>query len=165
MWTTSGPVQEDREGASQTGPNRFGLSALAPMVLGFVAPLIALVLVDPALLRDGREFLVALLLVVMFVASALFAYGVFMPKNLTTLRVNPAGKAVEMVYSNALAEEVDSIAFAQIADIRAVRAYDRDGYSAARHVIVQRNGDQISLPAGVVQGNLEQIRRLVGIAA
>ncbi|MEL6298198.1 MAG: hypothetical protein AAFV26_08025 [Pseudomonadota bacterium] len=138
--------------------------ALAPLLLGFISPLIVIALLDPAVFREARGVIVASLILVMVVAAIAFTYGVLVPKAITGIRFDPSERAAILTSSNFFAEEQEMISFRNILDLREVKGYDRDGYQEAHSEIVTRNGDRVVLPFELPRAQLNDARRLLGVA-
>lgn len=138
--------------------------ALAPMLLGFISPLIVIALLDPVMFRDSHGVIIACLILIMVVATIAFTYGVMVPKSLTGVRFDPADRTAVLTSSNFFAEETTAISFRNILDLRQTKGYDRDGYSATRCEIVTRDGNKVILPFELPRAQFDDARRLLGVS-
>lgn len=124
--------------------SRFG--GLAPLILGFVAPLLVLLFIDPPFIREARGLLVIFMAFVGAAVSLLFLFAVFVPKALTSITIDPQRASLVLISENGLATTEDLVRLSDIRRVSVVSSYDKDGYPEGAGEIIMRTGDRIPLP-------------------
>ena len=138
------------------------LSGAAPLVLGLVGPLIAILLIDPLALRHARFLLVALLLPMLLIAVTMYIYYVLNPGNVAALSADPSAGVLVLARSNGLATRHTEIPFADIAKVHLAPQYDLDGYAVPGAELVLTDGERIELPAGMAEAEVAMLAHAIG---
>ena len=138
-------------------------SSASPLILGLIAPIVVLMVIDPSALRHAQFLIVAILLPLLFASIAIYAYSVLNPGDVAGLLVDPAERAVVLTQANGFASRRTAIAFEDIVNARIVANYDRDGYATTRGELALQSGERILLPAGMTEAHLKALRLAVGL--
>ncbi|MEO1694133.1 MAG: hypothetical protein AAFR55_02725 [Pseudomonadota bacterium] len=131
--------------ASGDGPS-FKIQALAPLALGFSAPILVLVFIDHPLIQEARHIFILMLFALFAVLGALFLFAMFAPRTLSGLALDPSGQSLVLTYSNLLSDSDEHMPIVRVRRILQVAAYDQDGYARGAGEIVLRTGERIALP-------------------
>jgi hypothetical protein len=137
--------------------------AAAPVVIGLMAPILLMQLLDPAILKHARFLVVAVLIPLLLVSVAIYVYSVLNPGDVCGLVVDPKARRVEVVQANMFASRRTGIAFSDIAKVHVVAGYDRDGYAESRAELVLLTGERVPLPAGTADAQVLAMRRAIGL--
>lgn len=138
------------------------LQGASPILLGLIAPLILVYLLDPAALRQVR-FLIAVMLVIMLVvASALYIASVLTSGNVRTIVIDRQQGIVEFFVERAFADALVKVPFSEIASVRRTKVGGRDEYGESCAVVELRNKQFIELPEGVTDADIETILSALG---
>ncbi|MEO0729796.1 MAG: hypothetical protein AAFY64_05385 [Pseudomonadota bacterium] len=124
----------------------FRTQALAPLFLGFAAPLLVVVFLDHPIVSEARGLFVLLLCAMLAVVGVLFLIAVFAPRTLNGIAMDETRSSVILTYSNILSDEARPIPLKRIRRIEQLAAYDQDGYPRGAGEIIMRNGERITLP-------------------
>lgn len=121
-------------------------TAIAPLLLGFSAPLLVIIFLNPPFLREARDAFIVLLAMMLIVVMGLFLFAVFMPRALKELRIDAANGRLLLTYANALSLEVQELDVQKIRSVRVNKSYDQDGYPVETGTIVMKDGSQVAVP-------------------
>ena len=139
------------------------VNAAAPLIIGLVAPILLLVMIDPMVLRNA-PFLVATILFPMLGFSvAVYAYCVLNPGDVVGLTADRNTRVLELVQANFFATRRTAIPFDEIASLRMVQDYDQDGYAVRRAELVLGSGERMALPPVGDPAELEALRSAIGL--
>ena len=138
------------------------VNAAAPVILGLVAPIVVMMVIDPTALRHVQFLVTTILVPLLFVSVAIYAYSVLNPGEIAGLVVDPAERTIVLTQANAFAARRTAIAFEDIATARLVSDYDQDGYGSTRGELVLTSGDRVPLPAGLTEPQLKALRAAIG---
>lgn len=144
---------------SQTGI----LHAASPMLIGGVASVLGMVLIAPGVLRNGHMLVFLFLVPMLFVSIAIYAWSVLVPGDVVGLAVDTTKRTIGLIQSNPFAARRTEVAFADVSSLELTSVYDCDGYSAQSTVMTLANGQKLTLSIGLDAGNIEEVRRLIGL--
>lgn len=150
---TDGRVDPEAGSFSRCG------KAVLPMILGLVAPILLVLLIDPAAVKHGRFLTVAILIPSLLIAVAIYTYCVVHPGDVCGLVVDPAARTVTIVQANAFALRRTPLSFAEIAGARLVKGYDQDGYATQHAELVLRSGDRIPLAVTTTDDDVKLLQQ------
>lgn len=136
-------------------------NCLPAFAIGLIAPAAAVLVLDPTVMLRMAYVLPGMLLPLMLVAIAIYAYCVLVPGEVAAISADPAERTVTIVEANLFARRRTELAFADVADIRMANGYDADGYATHRAELVLRTGDTVGLPAWVGEAESVALRRAV----
>jgi hypothetical protein len=138
-----------------------GYAMLVPVLVGLIAPLVLIVLLNPAMLENARAGVMTLLVVLFCLVTLIFIYSVFAQKVLARVIFDPALRKAQFVHESLFAADIEELPFDRIRELRVHQHYDRDGYSAPRAELVLRNGDVILLPEGILAAHCLEVNALL----
>ena len=138
-----------------------GFAVLAPMLLGFTAPLIVLILLDPSVLSHARTAITSVLAILFVIVTVIFIYSVFAQKLLVSVALEPEAGVASFHYASTFASDTEEVPLASIRAIRTSQRYDHDGYASPSVELVMVNGDCIVLPEGVTAADAAQADALL----
>ncbi len=142
--------------------SRIGRAA-SPAIIGLVAPILLMMIVDPGMLKHARFLIIAVLIPMLVISIGIYAYSVLNPGEVCGLVVDAASRKLELVEANIFASRKTEVSFSEIANARVVAGYDRDGYATSIAELVLRNGQRVPLPAGTAAAQVKALRLAIGL--
>jgi hypothetical protein len=149
-----------------TDPKGAGLDlqALSPVLIGFLAPFVVLLLLDPAALRHV-QFAATLVLILGFVLSAaVFVHSALTPGRTTAVSLDPKARVATITRRGAFASRCRNIPFAEVEALELATTYDDDGYPTQAPELHLASGEVIALPAGTSEAHLDAVGRMLGLS-
>ena len=146
------------EGGSRSG--RWHL--LLPVLIGLLAPTLALLLVDARALASFSVMIQMYLIAMLIIATGAFVISIFDQGEVTKVVFDKANKVVAVERTGLLATRLTEIPFVDIASIRIETRYDDDGYQAAVPVLTLSSRETIPLPAGTGETEVAAMRAIIG---
>lgn len=138
-------------------------SAASPVILGLVAPILLMMVIDPSMLRHAQFLIIAVLIPMLLVSIALYAYSVINPGEVAGLIADPSNRMLQIVQSNRFATRRTELPFNEIDAIRMTSVYDRDGYAVQRGEIELQSGMRIELPTVLGVAEVKALKFVVGL--
>lgn len=139
------------------------LNSASPLMIGLAAPILAMMLIEPAALRHAQFLVVAVLLPLLFVAIGIYAYCVINPGEIKAAVADPAKRTLELVQTNGFATRRTSIPFNEITAVRLASTYDRDGYCSKQAEIELHGGERVPLATVTDEREVRALRAAVGL--
>ncbi len=135
---------------------------LMPVLIGLLAPLLALLLVDARALVNFSVMIQIYLIAMLIIATGAFLISIFDQGEVTNVVFDKANKVVAVERTGLLATKLTEIPFVDIASIRIETRYDDDGYKAAVPVLTLSSRETIPLPAGTGEAEVAAMRAIIG---
>lgn len=138
-------------------------SAVLPLMLGITAPALLVMLIDPNIVVR-QPFLVSVVLIpLLVVALAIFAYCVLFAGEISALIADREKKTLEVVETNLFASRTTPLSFRDIVSIGQRTRYDEDGYANSSSELVLKSGRRIPLPAWLEEQEVATLQRTLGL--
>ena len=145
------------------GKPRFGRwHLLMPVLVGLVAPVFALLLVDPRALSSYSVMIQIYLIALLIIATIAFVISVFDQGDVTKVIFDRTSKVVIVERTGLLARKLTEVPFVDIANIRIETRYDDDGYQAAVPFMTLSTHETIQLPSGTGEVEVAAMRAILG---
>ena len=144
--------------------SRLTLHMLAPILIGIATPLVAAIIVGPAVLGAWFGEATALLAIVFAVASGVYIYTVIVPGEIVAARFDAEDRMVTLVHAGRFALTNRELHFSEIADVALGFGSDADGGLCRTAEIRLRNGRTLRLPAGTEASHVLSAREVMGLA-
>ena len=141
-----------------------GMRWLSPTLVGFTLPLVVAMIAFPVLATEGRMVIEILLMVLLLLSIAAYAVSVLMPGALVGFVINKGARTVTLVREGPFANTTTTLAFTDIAGLRATTRYDDDGYGVAVTELVTRAGETVELPLALTPAEVDAGRTALGLA-
>jgi hypothetical protein len=141
----------------------FNVSAIAPILIGLSAPVIAFSLLSPQFVAHGRFLLIALMTALLLVATLMFVASLLLDGPLTSVVVDPERRSLVLVHTSPVASKYRAVPFGDIAALRLTYQYDDDGYRYAAPELVLRDGERQLLAIAMSEGEVRAIRAAIGL--
>ena len=138
-----------------------GRHALVPVLLGLLAPVIVLSLIDPRALASASVILHIYLFLIFAMAVAAYIYSVFAPGDITKVTFQKRQRVVIAERAGLFATTKSEVSFADISTVRMDNRYDDDGYETAVPVIILTDHKILQLPAGTTEADIATMRGLM----
>jgi hypothetical protein len=146
-----------------TGQSRTGRwHLLMPVLIGLLAPILALLLVDARALASFSVMIQIYLIAMLIIAAGAFVISIFDQGEVTKVVLDKQKKVAVVERTGLLATRTVEIPFVDIASIRIETRYDDDGYKAALPVLTLSSRETIPLPAGTGEAEVATMRAIVG---
>lgn len=153
-----------REGAQPCGLNsKFNLHALAPIILGLMAPFVVIALLAPEALAHIQFMVTVLMVGAMIACIFIFIRSVLSPGPVTSVRIDPRKKRLIVERCGPFATTVREIRFIEIVALKMVHEFDQDGYGIIEPRIVLRSRETLAMPEGTTEEHLEALRPYIGL--
>lgn len=137
------------------------ISSAAPMILCLAAPILVMMLIDPSILRHASFLLLAILVPMLLVSVGIYIFSVLNPGDIAGVIADAGRREVDLLHANAFATRRTTIAFADIANVRLIAAYDRDGYATERGELLKVNGERVLLPVGIDGAEISALKGII----
>ncbi len=138
-----------------------GRHALVPILIGLVAPVLVLMIVDPRALGSAAVLLHIYMFAIFVIATGAYIWTVLDPGSVTRVTFDKQTRKVIAERSGALAKSMLEIPFVDIAAIRMESRYDDDGYETNTPVLVLTTREVVHLPAGTTESDIVVMRSLM----
>lgn len=138
------------------------LHAIAPVLIGLMAPVLVLLLVDARALGSASVLLHVYLGAIFVIATIAYIIGVFDPGEVTRVDFLAKERAIEVERTGLVAKKSVVIPFSDIATLRIETRYDDDGYRRDVPLIVLTTHETIELPQTATEAEVAAMRRLIG---
>lgn len=138
------------------------LHAIAPVLIGLLAPVLVLMLVDARALGSASVLLHVYLGAIFVIATIAYVISVFDPGEVTRVDFLARDRVVEVERTGLVAKKSVTIPFADIATLRIEARYDDDGYRRNVPLIVLTTHETVELPETVTEADVAAMRRLIG---
>lgn len=135
--------------------------ALPPILIGLMAPITALMMIDPAALRHANFLLTTTLIPVFLLIVAIYLYCVAVPGDVVGIVIDPDEKTFDVVRANAFATRHEVLPFAEVVKARLSQDYDADGYGVELAALMLASGDHLLLPAGTGEQEVAAINAVL----
>jgi uncharacterized membrane protein YeaQ/YmgE (transglycosylase-associated protein family) len=155
--------------ASASGMGRqFGSSVThvaAPVLIGLIGSVVATLLIAPAAIKNGHLLATVMLIPMLLGSVAIYTWSVLNPGKVVGLMVDTELRTLDLIQSNSFAERRTRLGFSDISDIaygRPAAAGDSAPPQTALHF---RDGETLPLAINLDEGNVAELRRLLGLEA
>jgi hypothetical protein len=138
------------------------LHLLMPVLIGLMAPALALLLVDARALASFTVMIQIYLIAMLIVATGAFVISIFDQGEVTKVVFDKVNKVAAIERTGLLATRLTEIPFTDISSIRIETRYDDDGYQAAFPVLNLSSREIIPLPAGTGEAEVAAMRAIIG---
>lgn len=135
--------------------------ALAPVLIGLLAPMLVFGLIDPRALMDFGLIAQVYLFIIFLMAAAAFVISVFETGEVTSVTVNKATKSIQIERIGSFAKSTMELDFADVATVRIETRYDDDGYQTAMPVMVLTTREVVPMPAGTTETDVAHMRAML----
>ena len=135
--------------------------ALAPVLLGLLAPMLLFMLIDPRALSSISVIAPVYLFAIFVIASAAYLISVFENGEVTRITFDRATKLVVVERTGMLAKSEMEIPFADIATVRMETRFDDDGYQTRTPILVLTTREAVELPAGTNETDVVKMRAML----
>ena len=156
-------ILELADGDSSSTWNGLNLQLLPPLLLGLLAPFMAVNYFDPESVRHLKMPIFFFLLFMFVVCTALFFYTAHVPGQMQAITVNRADRTVEITWQNMLATTSQIVPFSDITALRCRNDYDDDGYAQTVAEIVMGSNGALQLPQSTTEEQLRPLRAAIGL--
>jgi hypothetical protein len=138
--------------------------ALAPILLGLLAPMLMFIIIDPRAVTDASVLTHVYLFAIMIIATVAYLISVFETGEVTNVVIDQQAKKVLIERTGMLAKSATEVRFSDIATVRMETHYDDDGYKTAMPVLVLSTREVIELPEGTTDADVTAMRALLKAA-
>ena len=145
----------------ETG-NRF--HAIAPVLIGLLAPVLVLMLIDSRALGSASVLLHVYLGAIFVIATGAYIVSVFDPGEVTRVDFRAKERVIEVERTGLVAKKTAVIPFTDVATLRIETRYDDDGYRRDVPLIVLTTRETVELPDSTTEAEVGAVRRLIGRA-
>lgn len=135
--------------------------ALPPVLLGFLAPMLLFLLIDPRAITNASVIVHFYMIAIFVIASAAYLISVFETGEITSVTFDKGARRVSVERTGVLAKSLMELDFADVATVRVETRYDDDGYQTAIPVIVLTTRETIPLPAGTTEADVANMRAVL----
>lgn len=149
------------EFGSEGEPRSRRLHAVAPVLIGMMAPVVVLLAIDPRALGSASVLLHIYLLAIFVIAAGAYTVTVFDQGEVTKVAFDKDARAITVERTGLLAKKTTAIDFSDVASIRVETRYDDDGYKAMVPLIVLSNREVLTLPPGTSEDDVATMRALL----
>ncbi len=139
------------------------INSAAPILIGLIAPVLMLLLIDPHAVWYAPFLLPTVLFPLAAFSIAVYMYCVLNPGNVVAVVADPVTRTLELVQSNFFATRRTKLGFDEIATLRLSTEYDQDGYSAERAELHLQNGERVHLPSVTDKAEVLSLRSVLGL--
>jgi hypothetical protein len=153
-------------------PIRIGLAQdsersgwLSPVMIGIIAPVLLGLIIAPSILQGAAGVIGALLIVVLALALGAYILSVLAPGEPVGFAFDPQARTATVLRHGMVARSRIVIPFAEIARLKSVSRFDRDGYEQSAVELHTRNGDSWIVSADATEAELLALRKTVGLKA
>ncbi len=138
-----------------------GRHALVPILIGLVAPVLVLVVIDPRALGSATVLLHIYMFAIFVIATGAYIWTVLDPGDITRVTFDKPSRKVVAERSGALAKSTLDIPFVDIAAIRMESRYDDDGYESLVPILVLTTREILPLPRGTTEADIAMMKSLM----
>ena len=135
--------------------------ALAPVLLGLLAPMLLFLIIDPRALRDASLIAHIYLVVIFVIASVAYLISVFETPESTGLLADQTDRQITVEKTGLLSRSKIEIPFADVASVRMDTRYDDDGYYTSMPVLVLKTRETVQLPVGTTEADIATLRAML----
>jgi hypothetical protein len=135
--------------------------ALAPMLLGLLAPALVILIVDARALSNPGPALLLYLVAIFGLATLAYVVSLFEAGDITRVMVDRAAREIIVEKTGLLTRYETAIPFADVAAIRIETRYDDNGYQTAIPIILLTDRNVVPLPAGTTESDIVRLWALV----
>jgi len=134
---------------------------LVPILLGLVAPVFVLWVVDARALLNATVIFNIYLYALFIIAAGAYIFSVLFPGEITHAGIDRNARVVTLERAGLLARSTVIIPFADISTIGMDITADADGYETATPVIELTSGETVPLPAGTTEFDMATMRAML----
>lgn len=138
------------------------LHAIGPVLIGLLAPVLVLMLVDARALGSASVLMHVYLGAIFVIATIAYVISVFDPGEVTRVDFLAKDRVVEVERTGLVAKKIVAIPFSDIATLRIETRYDDDGYRRDVPLIVLTTHETVELPETATEAEVSAMRRLIG---
>lgn len=138
------------------------LHAIAPVLVGLLAPALVLMFVDPRALSSASVLLHVYLGAIFVIAVGAYTVSVFDQGHVTRIDFDDADRVLAIERTGLVAKKTALIPFSDIATLRIETRYDDDGYKRNVPLIVLTTREVMELPESLSESDIATMRRLIG---
>jgi len=135
--------------------------ALPPVLLGLLASMLLLLLIDPRALVGASLIAHAYMIAIFVLASAAYLFSLFEAGEVTGAEVDHAHAIVTIERTGLFARSIQKIPFADISTVRMDTRYDNDGYPTSVPVLVLTSHELLPLPTGTTESDIANMRAML----
>jgi hypothetical protein len=143
---------------SEDAPRRH---ALVPVLLGLLAPVVVLSIIDVRALASATVIVHIYLFALFVIAAGAYFVSIIEPGEITRVTVDRKARMVSLERTGLLARSTLDIPFADIAAVRIESHGDDDGYETAVPVMVLTTREVLPLPAGTSEADVATMRSML----
>jgi hypothetical protein len=136
--------------------------ALAPILLGLLAPALVILIIDAKALTNPGLVLQIYMIAVFVVASVTYFVSLFDTAEVTRVTFDQGKREVTIESTGFLTKQETAMPFADVVTVRMQTRYDDDGYQTAVPVMVLTTREEMPLPAGTTEHDLLKMRGMLG---
>lgn len=145
------------------GQPRFLAShAIAPILIGLMAPALALFVIDPRALNSASVLVHVYLGALFVIATGAYIVTVFDSGEVTRVAFARDRRVIEVERTGLLARKTTEIPFSDVATLRIETRYDDDGYRSDVPLLVLTTHEVLELPATTSAADIATMRGLLG---
>ena len=138
-----------------------GRHALVPVLIGLIAPVLVLSVIDPRALASASVIFHIYLFLIFVVATGAYIYSVVEPGEITRVAFDRQKRQVLLDRSGLFATSTIEIPFSDVSTVRMETRYDEDGYQSEMPVLVLVDHKTMPLPAGTTEADEATMRALM----
>lgn len=139
-----------------------GHHALAPILIGLLAPVMVLFAVDPRALKSASVLLHIYIGAIFVIATIGYIISVIDDGEVTKVSFDKDSRTITVEKTGVVAKKKSVIPFADVASLRMETRYDDDGYKASVPLLVLSTRETIALPAETTDADVAAMRELLG---
>lgn len=136
--------------------------AIAPILIGLLAPVLVLLTIDPRALGSATVLLHIYLGAIFIIATIAYIISVFDGGQVTQITVLEDERALAVELTGLVAKKTIMVPFRDVASLRVETRYDDDGYRSDIPLIVLTTRQVIELPESLAEADLAAMRRFIG---
>lgn len=138
------------------------MHAIAPVLIGLMAPVLVLMLVDSRALGSASVLLHVYLGAIFVIATGAYIVSVFDPGEVTRVDFIAKDRVIEVERTGLVAKKTTVIPFTDVASLRVETRYDDDGYRRDVPLLVLTTRETVELPETATEAEVAAMRRLIG---
>jgi hypothetical protein len=139
-----------------------GTHALVPILIGLMAPVMVLFIVDPRALKSANLLLHIYLFAIFLIATGAYIISVVDKGDVTRVVFDKDARHILIERTGLLARKATEVPFTDVASLRIETRYDDDGYKTQVPLLVLSTRETLELPATLTEADVAAMRTLIG---
>lgn len=135
-----------------------GMHAISPMLIGLAMPCIGIVVFAPRGYHAMQAAAMAVLCIVMLLATTVFALSVFNSGRVAAVAFDTGNRRLELISIATFARRTETIPYSSISNVRVNTRYNRAGRAFVTTEVVLRTGEVLALPVSPSEAELKAVR-------